>query len=110
MEKVRQTHQEEASSQQNLISELQQKIAQFEEEQKQSQPPISSEEVEKLKSDASAKAKELEEAEKAQAALKREIEQLNVRLQEPEARISEVSSFPQCIPLTLGNYPAGCSR
>jgi chromosome segregation ATPase len=84
---VREKHQGESQTKENVIAELRKKIQDMEEEA--AQQPALSKETENLVS----KLKELEEALGHETALKTEIEELRQRAQETEVRVSKVKDF-----------------
>jgi septal ring factor EnvC (AmiA/AmiB activator) len=84
---VREKHQGESQTKENLIAELRKKIQDMEEEA--AQQPDLSKKLENLVS----KLKEFEEATGHETALKTEIEELRQRAEETEVRASKVKDF-----------------
>ena len=90
---VREKHQGESETKENLIAELRKKIQDMEEEA--ARKPDLSKETENLEKQVVSKQKELEEALEHESALKIEIEKLRQQLKDTEAQVSKVKGFPK---------------
>jgi predicted nucleic acid-binding Zn-ribbon protein len=88
---VRDKHQGESETKENIIAELRKKIQDMEEESTQN--PELSKETEILETQLVSKQKELEEALENETALKTEIEKLRQQVKDTEAQVSKVKDF-----------------